>query len=259
MVSSHAATEAKKALESRLTDLAAREQNLQKEFSALQTDRGGLAEAVEPAVRSKYERLFKQKGQHVVVGIQHGVCAGCHMQLSRAIVVACQSDQEIVTCINCGRILYYDPARDAPQRKPVQGESIAASIVRSRWLYAAATLATVGAGLASRAFSRHLPWWLAKNLGDALYATMVFWGFGLLAPRAATRRVALAAIAFCFAIELSQAYHAAWIDSVRATTPGRLVLGQGFHAFDLVCYVLGVALAVALEVRARRVATHRPR
>ena len=133
-------------------------------------------------------------------------------------------------------------------------------VARSRWVYAAAVLATIGAGLASRAYSQYLPWWLAKNLGDALYATMVFWGFGFLAPRARTSRVALAAVAFCFAIELSQAYHAPWIDGVRATTPGRLVLGQGFHAFDLVCYVLGVALAVALERLGRRAAArHAPR
>ena len=109
---SQATNEAKKALESRLSDLAGREQNLQKELATLQTDRGALAEAVEPGARSKYERLFKQRGQNVVVGIQHGVCAGCHMQLSRAIVVACQADQEIVTCINCGRILYYTPDMD---------------------------------------------------------------------------------------------------------------------------------------------------
>ncbi len=123
----------------------------------------------------------------------------------------------------------------------------ASPIDRVRWTYAAATVATIGLGLASRAYSRYLPWWLAKNLGDALYATMVFWGFGVLAPRATTSRVALAAVAFCFAIELSQLYHARWIDAVRETTPGRLVLGQGFHAFDLVCYVAGVGLAVALE------------
>jgi predicted nucleic acid-binding Zn-ribbon protein len=104
---SQAAAEARKALESRLADLSAREENLKKELSGLESDRSSLADAVEPGIRSKYERLFKQKGQHVVVGIQHGVCAGCHMQLSRATVVACQAEQEIVTCTNCGRILYY--------------------------------------------------------------------------------------------------------------------------------------------------------
>jgi Protein of unknown function (DUF2809) len=122
---------------------------------------------------------------------------------------------------------------------------------RRRWLYAGAVAATIAAGLASRTYAAHLPWWLAKNAGDALYATMVFWGFGFLAPRARTSRVALAAAAFCFAIELTQLYQAPWIDAVRATTPGRLVLGQGFHAFDLVCYVVGVGLGVALEVGLR--------
>jgi len=32
----------------------------------------------------------------------------------------------------------------------------------------------------------------------------------------------------------------------------RLVLGQGFHAFDLVCYVIGVALGVGLELIVRQ-------
>jgi len=123
---------------------------------------------------------------------------------------------------------------------------------RARWRYALAILGTIVAGLASRAYAADLPWWLAKNAGDALYATMVFWGLGVVAPRARTSRVALAALAFCVAIELTQRFHAPWIDAVRATTPGRLVLGQGFHAFDLVCYVIGVALGVALELAWRR-------
>jgi predicted nucleic acid-binding Zn-ribbon protein len=101
------AAEAKKNIDGRLADLAGREQNLKKELAELDANRGELAEAVDPGVRSKYERLFKQKGQNVIVGIQHGVCGGCHMQLSRSTVVTCQAEQEIVTCINCGRILYY--------------------------------------------------------------------------------------------------------------------------------------------------------
>jgi len=99
--------EAKKALESRIGDLGEREAGLKKELVELQANRGDLAEAVEEDVRGKYERLLKQKGSNVVVGIQHGVCGGCHMQLSRSTLVGCQADQEIVTCINCGRILFY--------------------------------------------------------------------------------------------------------------------------------------------------------
>jgi hypothetical protein len=130
---------------------------------------------------------------------------------------------------------------------------------RSRWRYAAAVAVTIAAGLGSRAYAAHLPWWLAKNAGDVLYATMVFFGFGFLAPRARTSRVALAAVAFCVAIELAQLYRAPWIDAVRATTPGRLVLGQGFHAFDLVCYVIGVGLGAGLELVWRKTRVARSR
>jgi predicted nucleic acid-binding Zn-ribbon protein len=102
-----ATNEAKKNIDSRIADMGAREANLQKELAELQSNRNELAEAVDEITRSKYERLLKQKGQNVIVGIQHGVCGGCHMQLSRSIIVTCQADQEIITCPNCARILFY--------------------------------------------------------------------------------------------------------------------------------------------------------
>jgi hypothetical protein len=126
--------------------------------------------------------------------------------------------------------------------------------IRSRWRYAAAVAATIAAGLGSRAVAGSLPWWLAKNAGDALYATMVFFGAGMIAPRIRTAVAAALALAWCFAVEASQLYHARWIDGVRATVPGHLVLGQGFHAFDLACYAVGVALGAGLELVARRIA-----
>lgn len=123
---------------------------------------------------------------------------------------------------------------------------------RSRWWYAAAVAITIAAGLGSRAVASALPWWLAKNAGDALYATMVFFGVGFVAPRVRTSTAAAIALAFCAAIECSQLYHAPWLDAVRDTLPGHLVLGQGFHAFDLACYAIGVALGAALEIGAAR-------
>jgi predicted nucleic acid-binding Zn-ribbon protein len=104
---SHATTEEKKTIDGRLADLASREANLKSELAQLEANREELASAVDEGTRSRYQRLLKQKGQNVVVGIQHGVCGGCHMQLSRSTVVTCQAEQEIITCINCGRILYY--------------------------------------------------------------------------------------------------------------------------------------------------------
>jgi uncharacterized protein len=101
------AAEAKKTADSRVADLDKTEANLKKELEVLQSNRSELAAAVEESARTKYERLLKQKGQTAIVGIQHGVCGGCHMQLSRSVIVHCQGEKEIVHCTNCGRILYF--------------------------------------------------------------------------------------------------------------------------------------------------------
>lgn len=101
------ADEAKKHAEGLVAQLGEREKNLQKELTELQSNREALASAVEEVARGRYERLVKSKGENVLVGVNHGVCGGCHMKLPAQTLVACQANQELVTCINCGRILYY--------------------------------------------------------------------------------------------------------------------------------------------------------
>ncbi len=119
---------------------------------------------------------------------------------------------------------------------------------RSRLTYALLIAVTIPLGLTSRKFSAHLPWWLAKNAGDILYATMAFWLFGFLFPRLSTSRTALAAALFCFGIEFFKFYDASWMAAVRHSHLGALVFGMGFHVSNLVCYVIGVALASGIEL-----------
>ncbi len=102
-----AATEAKKEIETQITVLNEREEVMKKQIAELESNRGELAAGVDESSLSKYERLFKNKGGRVIVGVDHGVCGGCHMRLPVQTLVSCQSGEEIVTCINCGRMLYY--------------------------------------------------------------------------------------------------------------------------------------------------------
>jgi predicted nucleic acid-binding Zn-ribbon protein len=90
-----------------LGDLVSREENLKQELAQLESNREELAAAVDPVILPRYERLRKSKGESVVVGVAHGVCGGCHMRVTAQVLISCQTDQEIVTCPNCGRILYY--------------------------------------------------------------------------------------------------------------------------------------------------------
>jgi predicted nucleic acid-binding Zn-ribbon protein len=101
------AADAKKLMDSQVAQLATREENLKKELAQLTANREELASAVDETARSRYERLMKSKGGNVVVGVQHGVCGGCHMKLPTQLIVTCQAQNELVACINCGRILYY--------------------------------------------------------------------------------------------------------------------------------------------------------
>jgi len=101
------ADEAKKLADSQVAQLGEREKNLQSELGELQSNREQLCAAVDESVRARYERLVKNKGENVLVGVHHGVCGGCHMKLPAQILVACQAHQELVTCTNCGRILYH--------------------------------------------------------------------------------------------------------------------------------------------------------
>ncbi|PEX82642.1 DUF2809 domain-containing protein [Bacillus cereus] len=118
---------------------------------------------------------------------------------------------------------------------------------RNRLLYAVFTIVVIILGLSSRKFAFALPDLLNNYLGDALWALMIFTGFGFLFPKIETKKLAIISLIFCYGIEISQLYHAEWIDSIRATTLGGLVLGYGFLWSDLVAYTIGVGVGMLCE------------
>ena len=125
---------------------------------------------------------------------------------------------------------------------------------RNRVLYALLAVAVVACGLLWRSGYIPLPPDLSNYGGDALWALMGFVGFGFLLPRTSTLTLALLALAFAWGVEFSQLYHAPWIDTIRATIPGRLVLGTTFNGPDLIAYALGVGTGAWTERRLRKTA-----
>ena len=101
------ATDMKKLVDGKMTELAAREENLKKQLVELEANYDQLTTGVDSSVLARYQRLRKQRGEKSVVGIEHSVCGGCHMKLPTQIVVSCQGQRELIMCPNCGRILYY--------------------------------------------------------------------------------------------------------------------------------------------------------
>ena len=101
------AAAAKKLVDDQVGQLNQREENLKKELGELQGGRAAVAEAVDETTRNRYERILKSKGENVVMGIEHSACGGCHMKLTAQIIQNFRAQGEIVTCPNCGRILYF--------------------------------------------------------------------------------------------------------------------------------------------------------
>lgn len=117
--------------------------------------------------------------------------------------------------------------------------------------YAALALATIVVGLAVHLHGASLGGVTRDVLGDALWAMMITWWMGALAPDVALLRRGMLAYAICGAVELSQLYHTPALDAVRATLIGHLMIGSGFDPRDLLAYALGVGGAGLLEIAAR--------
>jgi predicted nucleic acid-binding Zn-ribbon protein len=137
--------EAQKALadEAMASDEKVLERERTRAAETIATDKAALAEveqkraALRPEIGenalSMYDRIAKSKGTAVAEALNQK-CMACQMMLRPQKWNDLRdrgNDETMMTCESCGRLLYYDPARDAPQRKTVQVESIAASIIRS--------------------------------------------------------------------------------------------------------------------------------
>lgn len=107
-------------------------------------------------------------------------------------------------------------------------------------------------GLVSRRYGAWLPTFLSEYAGDTLWALLVFLGVSVLQPNARLRLRGATALGIAFMVEISQLYHAPWIDGIRGTTIGGLVLGSGFLWTDLVCYAVGVGIGILLDRGTRR-------
>lgn len=119
---------------------------------------------------------------------------------------------------------------------------------RNRIAYFTLWCIVILAGLGSRMHPSVLPPFVATYAGDTLWAVMAFVGIALLVPAWQTLRIAAATLLLSCAVEVSQLYHAPWIDSLRNTRIGGLVLGFGFLWSDVACYAVGTAIGVLLDI-----------
>jgi hypothetical protein len=113
--------------------------------------------------------------------------------------------------------------------------------VRTRLTAAALSAATITAGLAARAA---LTGPLAKHLGVALWAALVYWLILLIRPTTRIPTAALLTLTISWTVEFAQLTPIPdWLSSQHTIL--RLIFGTTFHWPDLPAYAAGVLLAAA--------------
>ncbi|MCK5785263.1 MAG: DUF2809 domain-containing protein [Candidatus Sabulitectum sp.] len=113
-------------------------------------------------------------------------------------------------------------------------------------------LLVIAAGLFSRSdHASVLPQFLQNYAGDALWALALYLFLAFITPEAGAKDLLFLSLAISFAVELSQLYQADWINSLRGTRVGGLILGFGFKWSDMLCYFTGIFVGFVIDFRRR--------
>jgi hypothetical protein len=111
-------------------------------------------------------------------------------------------------------------------------------------------LVATAAGILSRTYKEILPDIVARYAGDVMWAFALYFFISIfLLKKSFGIRFSIACL-LALLDEVSQLYHAPWIDSIRETTLGGLALGYTFVWTDLLCYLGGALLALIIDYSA---------
>ncbi|QEC65594.1 DUF2809 domain-containing protein [Mucilaginibacter ginsenosidivorans] len=116
-----------------------------------------------------------------------------------------------------------------------------------RTIYFILIAAIIILGLLSRKYSV-VPLWV----GDVLWATMIYFMLRFFYVSASIQKIAIISIVISYTIEFSQLYKAEWIDNLRHTFFGRMVLGETFLWGDLLSYTAGILIGLTIDVLIRK-------
>ncbi len=87
--------------------------------------------------------------------------------------------------------------------------------------------------------------------GDAAWAMAAYAGWRLLCPARSIMMIAVLSLATAFSVEVSQLIRLEWLDEIRSTRIGALLLGRGFLWSDLPAYAAGTAVATMVDAIVR--------
>jgi predicted nucleic acid-binding Zn-ribbon protein len=103
-----AVAEAVAALEARIRLLQEKEATLREQLKALNGDLEAARAAVPESAMAAYDRLSKRIPLPICVALREQKCMGCHLKVSSGVSSDARVPGKLVSCDNCGRIVYWE-------------------------------------------------------------------------------------------------------------------------------------------------------
>ncbi|MBF0606949.1 MAG: C4-type zinc ribbon domain-containing protein [Candidatus Magnetobacterium sp. LHC-1] len=111
-------------IEEKRTAVTKEVQIVEKELQTLTAKRDDLIKHLNKPVYDKYMYLLQRKNSLAVVKADKEVCLGCYMNIPPQLFVEVMRNDRIITCPQCGRIMYYDDGKELEQEELERGEHI---------------------------------------------------------------------------------------------------------------------------------------
>jgi len=106
---------AKKALDAMRATHASEKTALEGKVAELVAERTSVAAGLDKPTFAKYEQLLKGRRGVAIARMEGELCTACHIAMRPAVAARVRKNEELLTCDNCQRILYYVPPAAAPE------------------------------------------------------------------------------------------------------------------------------------------------
>jgi predicted nucleic acid-binding Zn-ribbon protein len=88
-------------------DLAKKKATLEADLTTTEEKQEAAEKTIEATLLTRYRRILDNKKNSAVVPIEHETCTGCHTKVTHQTIVSAKAQNAVVTCENCGRIVYW--------------------------------------------------------------------------------------------------------------------------------------------------------
>jgi predicted nucleic acid-binding Zn-ribbon protein len=82
-------------------------QESQGRLQELQTDRKEATKDIPKPILSRYEFIRSRLSNPVIVGVEEGICTGCHISIPPQTFIELQKGEQILSCPNCQRLIFW--------------------------------------------------------------------------------------------------------------------------------------------------------